>query len=90
MPKAPLPHVATLRIDIGKNSFRRIGLDARGAIVLRQKLSCGQIEAQRVNMPACLIGMEACIGARQESIRKCGATTSYAASNQPVRSEISD
>jgi hypothetical protein len=29
--------VAVMGIDIGKNSFHVIGLDARGAIALRQK-----------------------------------------------------
>ena len=67
MPKAPLQHVATLGIDIGKNSFHLIGLDARGAIVLRQKLSRGQVEARLANMPSCLIGMEACVGAHHLS-----------------------
>jgi transposase len=52
MPTAPLQHVATLGIDIGKNSFHLIGLDARGAIVLRQKLSRGQVEARLANMPS--------------------------------------
>jgi transposase len=47
MPTVPLQHVATLGIDIGKNSFPLIGLDVRGAIVLRQKLSRGQVEAMR-------------------------------------------
>jgi transposase len=47
MPHAPLQPVATLGIDIGKNSFHLIGLDARGAIVLRQKLSRGQVEARQ-------------------------------------------
>ena len=47
MPKAPLQPVATLGIDIGKNSFHLIGLDARGAIVLRQKLSRGRVEARQ-------------------------------------------
>ena len=46
MPTAPLQHVATLGIDIGKNSFHLIGMDARGAIVLHQKLSRGQVEAR--------------------------------------------
>src|SRR5829696_10227238 len=67
MPKAPLQHVATLGIDIGKNSFHLIGLDARGAIVLRQKLSRGQVEQRLANMPTCLIGMEACVGAHHLS-----------------------
>jgi non-heme chloroperoxidase len=38
--------VAVIGIDIGKNSFHVIGLDDRGAIVLRQKWSRGQIEAR--------------------------------------------
>jgi hypothetical protein len=33
---------AVIGIDIGKNSFHVIGLDRRGAIVLRQKWSRGQ------------------------------------------------
>ena len=34
---------ATIGIDIGKNTFHLVGLDERGAIVLRQKLSRGQV-----------------------------------------------
>jgi activator of 2-hydroxyglutaryl-CoA dehydratase len=41
--------VAVIGIDIGKNSFHVVGLDDRGAIVLRQKWSRGQIEAQLAN-----------------------------------------
>ena len=63
-----VPHaVAVIGIDIGKNSFHVVGLDSRGAIVLRQKWSRGQIEARLVNMPPCLIGMEACVGAHHLS-----------------------
>src|SRR5438067_7620505 len=59
--------VAVIAIDIGKNSFHAVGLDDRGAIVLRQKWSRGQIEARLANMPPCLIGMEACVGAHHLS-----------------------
>jgi transposase len=59
--------VATMGIDIGKNSFHVVGLDQRGAIVLRQKWSRGQIEARLAAMPPCLIGMEACVGAHHLS-----------------------
>ncbi len=59
--------IATMGIDIGKNSFHVVGLDQRGAIVLRQKWSRGQIEARLTNMPPCLIGMEACVGAHHLS-----------------------
>src|SRR5215470_736604 len=54
--------IATMGIDIGKNSFHVIGLDRRGAIVLRQKWSRGQVDARLANMSPCLIGMEACVG----------------------------
>src|SRR5262245_33750036 len=59
--------VATMGIDIGKNSFHVVGLDRRGAIVLRQKWSRGQVEARLAAMPPCLIGMEACVGAHHLS-----------------------
>jgi transposase len=59
--------VAVIGIDIGKNSFHVVGLDDRGAIVLRQKWSRSQIEARFANMPPCLIGMEACVGAHHLS-----------------------
>ena len=35
--------IAVVGIDIGKNSFHVVGLDQRGAVVLRQKWSRGQI-----------------------------------------------
>jgi transposase len=44
-----------------------IGLDDRGTIVLRQKWSRGQVQARLANMPPCLIGMEACLGAHHLS-----------------------
>jgi transposase len=59
--------IATMGIDIGKNSFHVVGLDQRGAIVLRQKWSRGQIEARLANIAPCLIGMEACVGAHHLS-----------------------
>jgi transposase len=58
---------ATIGIDIGKNTFHLVGLDKRGAIVLRQKLSRGQVVARLANMPPCLVGMEACVGAHHLS-----------------------
>ena len=50
--------IAVVGIDIGKNSFHIVGLDDRGAIVLRQKWSRSQVEARLANIPPCLIGME--------------------------------
>ena len=61
------PGIAVIGIDIGKNSFHLVGHDKRGAIVLRQKWSRGQVEARLANLPPCLIGMEACVGAHHLS-----------------------
>ena len=58
---------AVIGIDIGKNSFHVVGLDRRGSIVLRQKWSRGQVETRLANLPPCLIGMEACVGAHHLS-----------------------
>src|SRR5512139_1422448 len=59
--------IVVVGIDIGKNSFHVVGLDDRGAIVLRQKWSRSQVEARFANMPPCLVGMEACVGAHHLS-----------------------
>ena len=59
--------IAVIGIDIGKNSFHVVGHDERGAIVSRQKWSRGQVESRFANMPPCLIGMEACVGAHHLS-----------------------
>ena len=42
--------IAVVGIDIGKNSFHVIGLDRRGAIVLRQKWS---VARSRRGLPTC-------------------------------------
>jgi transposase len=49
----------TIGIDTGKNTPHLIGLDDRGAIVLREKLTRGRIAARLANVPQCLIGIEA-------------------------------
>ena len=59
--------IAVIGIDIGKNSFHIVGQDQRGAIVLRQKWSRGQVESRLANLLPCLIGMEACVGAHHPS-----------------------
>ena len=52
MSQTPNTAIAVIGIDIGKNSFHAVGHDARGAIVLRQKWSRGQVEARLANMTA--------------------------------------
>src|ERR1700761_9123086 len=59
--------IAVIGIDIGKNSFHVVGHDHRGAIVLRQKWSRGQVETRLADLSPCLVGMEACVGAHHLS-----------------------
>ena len=49
----------TIGIDTGKNTLHLVGLDAKGAVVLREKLARGRIAARLANVPPCLIGIEA-------------------------------
>ena len=69
MPETEKTTVAVVGIDIGKSAFHIVGLSQRGAIVLRQRWSRGQVESRFANMPPCLIGMEACVGAHHLSRR---------------------
>lgn len=58
-----LSPIATVGIDIGKNTFHLVCFDQRGAIVLQLKTSREQLGRRLANLPRCLIGMEACSGA---------------------------
>jgi hypothetical protein len=49
----------TIGIDTGKNTPHMVGLDEKGAIVLREKISRSRIAAWLVNVPPCLIGIMA-------------------------------
>jgi transposase len=55
--------ITTIGIDLGKNTFHLIGMDARGKILLRRKIARGQLQSCLANVPVCLIGREACAGA---------------------------
>jgi transposase len=61
--------IAGVGIDIGKNAFHVVGLDRRGAIVLRQRWSRGQVETRFAHLPPCLVGMEAGVGAPHLRLR---------------------
>jgi transposase len=51
--------VHAIGIDTGKNTLHMVGLDETGAIILREKVSRSRIAARLVNVPPCLIGIEA-------------------------------
>src|ERR671914_958552 len=65
-PRTRETSVTTLTIiglDIAKSSFQIHGVAACGRTTLRKKLRRGQVLKFFANLPACLIGMEACGGA---------------------------
>ncbi len=55
--------IASVGIDIGKNTFHLVALDAHGKAVIRKKFSRQQLLAYTAKLNAVLIGMEACSGA---------------------------
>jgi hypothetical protein len=46
--------VVTIGIDPGKNTLHLVGLDARGQIVLREKVARTKIGSRLANVPPCL------------------------------------
>ena len=56
-------HMSVLGIDIAKRSFPVVGMDERGQIVLRKRLSRHDLRPCIATLPPVLIGMEACGGA---------------------------
>jgi hypothetical protein len=65
--------VIGIDIDIGKHTFHLVGLDKRGTIVLRIKVSRSQLERRLVDVPRCLVGLEA--GQRFASHRPANPST---------------
>ncbi len=55
--------ITTLGIDLAKNVFHVHGEDANGKVVIRKRMSRKKLSEYIVNLPSCLIGMEACGGA---------------------------
>jgi transposase len=53
---------ARIGLDIAKSVFQIHGVDAHGKAVLKKTLARGEMLAFFANLPACLIGIEACAG----------------------------
>jgi hypothetical protein len=62
--------IMVIGTDIGKNSFHVVGLDKRGAIVLQQKWSRGQVENTARQHSA--------LPDRHGSLRRCASSQSQA------------
>ena len=78
----------TIGIDTGKNTLHMIGLDERGAIVLREKVSRTRIAARFVNVPRCLVGIEAGMASHhiaRELVSWSRLVTRSSRCHQPIR-----
>ena len=67
-------NITTVGIDLAKNVFQIHGIDARGKSVLRKQLRRNQVVRFFANLPACVIGMEACASAHHwgRTLERCG------------------
>jgi transposase len=52
--------ITTVGVDLAKNVFQVHGVNAHGKVVLRKQLRREQMAPFFANLPACLVGMEAC------------------------------
>jgi transposase len=52
--------VITIGLDIAKSVFQAHGVDGAGAVVIRKRLSRAKVLVFFADLPACLIGIEAC------------------------------
>jgi transposase len=55
--------IASIGIDLGKNTFHLVALDAHSKVVIQKKFSRKQLLAYAANLQHSLIGIEACSGA---------------------------
>jgi transposase len=58
-------NVTTCGIDLAKNVFSLHAVDGRGTVVLRKTVSRARLAALVAQLPACVIGLEACSGAHE-------------------------
>jgi transposase len=60
----------TLGIDVAKQVFQLHGVDEHGHVVVQKRVSRGKLLETMAQLPACLIGMEAC-GSAPYWAREC-------------------
>jgi transposase len=67
-------NVTTLGIDLAKTVFQLHGVDEHGKVVLKKRLSRKQLLPFLVNVPPCVVGLEACGGSHYwaREIQKLG------------------
>lgn len=67
-------NITTVGMDLAKNVFHIVGLDAHGHEKMKKRLSRNQVLKHFANLPACMVGMEACASSHYfaRELRKLG------------------
>ena len=70
----PAQEIAVIGIDIGKDVFHLVGFDNQGKIAFRRKIKRLALIDTFKALPACVVGMEACLSAHfvARTLRKLG------------------
>src|ERR1700693_4133345 len=55
-----MSEISMIGLDVAKNVFQVHGVDASGGVVLRRQLRRGAVEKFFAQLPACIVGVEAC------------------------------
>jgi transposase len=58
-----MDEVSTIGLDIAKSVFQVHGVDVLGAVVIRKRVSRAKVLEYFRDLPRCLVGIEASIGA---------------------------
>ncbi len=74
MAKTEFDELMSIGLDIGKDTFHRVGFDYDGRRVLRKQIKRLALIATFENLPRCVVGMEACLSAHfvSRTLRKMG------------------
>ena len=72
--KQSVSALACVGIDIGKDVFHLVGFDPDGRIVLRRRIKRLALVSEFKKLPACIVGMEACLSAHfvSRTLRQLG------------------
>jgi transposase len=61
--EGPMKDLKVLGIDLAKNIFQLHGIDSKGKVLFRKRVKRENLAQFIINLPLCLIGMEACASA---------------------------
>jgi transposase len=59
--------IATIGLDLAKSTFQLHAVDADGAVIWSKKVRRGALVETQAQVPACLVGMEACATAHHRA-----------------------